>query len=80
MLYIVWDTIGGCKQNFEHNDEAAEKAKDCASDFGDAPEKESNLTIHVDCHSSSRGIFSGILIVIVLIVAIILFFVAVNDE
>lgn len=77
---MLWSNIANCKQSFEHNDKAAENARDCESDFEEAPEKESNITIHVDCHSSSRGIFGGIVIIIVLIVTIILFFVASSDE
>ncbi|XP_022901720.2 proton channel OtopLc-like [Onthophagus taurus] len=81
ILYIVWDSIATCKQSFEHNDEAAAIARDCDSNFGeDAPVQESNLTIHTDCHSSNKGIFAGIILLIVTIVAIILFFVAINDE
>ncbi|KAK9710740.1 Otopetrin [Popillia japonica] len=80
IIYMLWSNIANCKQSFEHNDKAAENARDCESDFEEAPEKESNITIHVDCHSSSRGIFGGIVIIIVLIVTIILFFVASSDE
>lgn len=80
ILYLVWSNIANCKQSYEHNDQAADRARDCASDFEETPEKESNITIHVDCHSSMKGIFAGIAIFIILVVAIILFFVATNDE
>ncbi|GJQ77447.1 hypothetical protein Trydic_g20844 [Trypoxylus dichotomus] len=80
IIYLLWANIASCKQNFEHNDKAAENARDCASDLEEIPEKESNITIHVDCHSSSRGIFAGIVIFIVLVVTIILYFVATSDE
>lgn len=40
----------------------------------------SNNEIHADCNASSRGLFAGLILVVLTIVFIILFFVAVTDE
>lgn len=40
----------------------------------------SNIVVHADCHASSRGLFAGLILLVVTIVFIILFFIAVQDE
>lgn len=40
----------------------------------------SNLVIHADCHAANRGLFAGLVLMILTIVFIILFFVAVSEE
>lgn len=39
----------------------------------------SNLVIHADCHAANRGLFAGLVLMILTIVFIILFFVAVSE-
>ena len=40
----------------------------------------STIVVYADCHASNRGLFAGLILVVVTIVFIILFFIAVNDE
>lgn len=40
----------------------------------------SNLVIHADCHAANRGLFAGLVLMILTIVFIILFFVATSEE
>ena len=46
----------------------------------DSAHYKSNLVVSADCHASSRGLFAGLILIVLTIVFIILFFIAVNEE
>ena len=75
MLVVIWGNIGKCKEKEEMSSE-----RQCDSPEGNNDNLESNIVIHADCHSANKGLFSGIVIMVLTIVSVILFLIAVNDE
>ncbi|XP_063913900.1 proton channel OtopLc-like isoform X2 [Zophobas morio] len=75
VLVVIWGNIGKCKEKEEMSSE-----RQCDSPEGNNDNLESNIVIHADCHSANKGLFSGIVIMVLTIVSVILFLIAVNDD
>ncbi|XP_044729577.1 proton channel OtopLc-like [Chrysoperla carnea] len=77
VLYIIWRNIGYCIENQNDSDR-----KGCSNPPPLTAENgfTSNLVIHADCHSSNKGLFAGIIILVSSLISIILFFLAISNE
>ncbi|RZB39386.1 otopetrin-2 [Asbolus verrucosus] len=75
VLFVIWQSIGKCKEKEEMS-----PSRQCDSPEGNRDNLESNIVIHADCHSANKGLFSGIVIMVLTVVSIILFLIAINDE
>ncbi|KAJ8952073.1 hypothetical protein NQ318_010983 [Aromia moschata] len=74
ILYLVWQNIAMCKAE-DKDDEAS--TMECKNPSGNKDNMESNVSVHVDCQSSNRGIFGGFIVLVFTIVSTILFFIAI---
>ncbi|CAH1174261.1 unnamed protein product [Phaedon cochleariae] len=71
VLYLVWQNIAICEAADE--DEAA--TTQCKKTLSnDVDSTESNVAIHADCQASNKGLFGGIVVLVLVFVACILFF------
>ncbi|XP_018329870.1 proton channel OtopLc-like [Agrilus planipennis] len=73
VLMMVYMNIAECKR---YQDE--ENSQECHNYLEES--EESNIVIHLDCHSSSKGLFFGIIAFIISANSVILFFVVMNNE
>lgn len=60
-------------------DAMSEFSEHCRNTTEHENQYKSNLVIHADCHAANRGLFAGLVLMILTIVFIILFFVAVSE-
>ncbi|KAJ3630792.1 hypothetical protein MTP99_011966 [Tenebrio molitor] len=75
VLFVIWQSIGKCKEKEEMS-----STRQCDSPIGNNDNLESNVVIHADCHSANKGLFSGIVIMVLTVVSVILFLIAFNDS
>ncbi|EFA02328.2 proton channel OtopLc isoform X2 [Tribolium castaneum] len=75
VLFVIWQSIGKCKQKEEMS-----STRQCDTPVGNNDNLESNVVIHADCHSANKGLFSGIVIMVLTVVSVILFLIAFNDS
>lgn len=78
-MFIIWQNIANCKQADNLITTPSLPNKKCNSQT-DSTNEESNLVIHADCHSANRGLFGGIVVLVICIVSIILYFITISDE
>ncbi|OWA53128.1 hypothetical protein BV898_17561 [Hypsibius exemplaris] len=87
--YMIWSNIGGDESHNANSTRELEKARGSPSgplspgslhEFGEASSKSSSYMIHVDCRSTNRGLFPGILVLVVTVISIIIFFVTISVE
>jgi len=76
VLFVIWQSIGKCKLK----EEISPSQRECDSPEGNRDNLESNIVIHADCHSANKGLFGGIVIMVLTVVSVILFFIAINDS
>lgn len=74
--YLIWQNIGICKAE---NEEEVVTTTQCNNPpSGDGSDyTESNVVVHADCQSSNKGLFGGLVALVLTIVSCILFFIAV---
>lgn len=73
---MIWQNIENCKIKLTNSSSSSTIVNECNPSVGD----ESNLVIHADCHSANKGLFSGMVVLVLCVVTIILFFIAISDE
>lgn len=69
VLYVVWNNIN-----------KPEVSNDGDSDFSTYVARKARHHYSVDCAHANRGLFMGILILVLTIISLILFFVLINNE
>ncbi|XP_059616510.1 proton channel OtopLc-like [Phlebotomus argentipes] len=96
IYYIIWANISQCPKKHsaaghhddphDHHDQKhmGNGADDSVSTYDHCVNHDinfkSHIVVHADCHSASRGLFAGMILIVMTIVIIILFFVAVNED
>lgn len=71
----------GKLKNAHHNLTGSSASSDHCKNLTEHEDQyRSSSFVYADCHASNRGLFAGLLLMILTIVFIILFFVAVNEE
>lgn len=75
ILFIIWKSVGNC----EDSAGAEETTNHCDTPTA-GDNLESNIVVHVDCHAANKGLFGGIIVLVLCVVSIILFFIAISDE
>lgn len=76
VLFIIWNSVGSCE---DRGEETASTTNHCDTPTG-GDNLESNIVVHADCHSANKGLFGGIIVLVLCVVSIILFFIAISDE
>ncbi|CAL4079786.1 unnamed protein product, partial [Meganyctiphanes norvegica] len=71
---ILWENIGHTERHTHIPSVEVTYEEDNSKNFT------SNLIIYVDCHSSNRGLFAGLLMTVATVVSIILFFIFTASE
>lgn len=91
-IYDMAETIPGSGMVHDHENRGhhepkpgqtgppSEISEHCRNTVDHENEYRSNLVIHADCHASNRGLFAGMVLIVLTIVFIILFFIAVSEE
>lgn len=72
MLFIIWQNVNICKGS----DEEPEKYK-CKIDNEGI---EGNIVVHADFHSANKGLFLGLVMMLLSVVGIILFIITMHSE
>ncbi|XP_072391202.1 proton channel OtopLc-like [Diabrotica undecimpunctata] len=75
VLFVIWQNIQKC-DDAENEDSSTLPC----SILSELPDKEGNVVVHADCHSSNKGLFGGFVVLVLTVVSSILFFIAVYDE
>ncbi|CAK1578287.1 unnamed protein product [Parnassius mnemosyne] len=76
VLYIIWSNIGNCSKvsdNRETNYALEEKHSVCK--IRSPNEDTSSMVIHVDCQGSNRGLFMGLILIVIVIGMLVIGFV-----
>lgn len=76
VLFIIWKSVGSC----EDTETEETTTNHCDTPTGVGDNLESNIVVHADCHSANKGLFGGIIVLVLCVVSIILFFIAISDE
>lgn len=78
ILFIIWKSVGNCE------DSGGGGVGEETTNHCDTPTTgdnlESNIVVHADCHAANKGLFGGIIVMVLCVVSIILFFIAISDE
>uniref|UniRef100_A0A6P7FKQ1 Proton channel OtopLc-like n=1 Tax=Diabrotica virgifera virgifera TaxID=50390 RepID=A0A6P7FKQ1_DIAVI len=77
VLFVIWQNIEQCED--AENEDLSTLPCSILSELP-LPDKEGNVVIHADCHSSNKGLFGGFVVLVLTVVSSILFFIAVYDE
>lgn len=74
--YLIWRNIGICKAENEEEVVTTTQCNNPPSGDGD-DYGESNVVVHADCHAANKGLFLGLVVLVITLVSCILFFICV---
>ncbi|XP_042899894.1 proton channel OtopLc isoform X2 [Parasteatoda tepidariorum] len=76
--FIVWQNIG--KEHTHANPHHLRHTISQDEEGSEAIAYQSNLVINADCHASNKGLFSGLFLMLTVVVTVIVFFVAMSTK
>uniref|UniRef100_T1JKK5 Uncharacterized protein n=1 Tax=Strigamia maritima TaxID=126957 RepID=T1JKK5_STRMM len=74
--FVIWNSVGTevSALQIAHMPHRTSNTSDENENY------KSNLVIHVDCHSANRGLFAGLLVLLVTVISVIIFFVSIMNS
>lgn len=75
LWYLVWNHIGKEKGSGPHRETVSQDL-----DGNEMIAYESNLVIRADCHASNKGLFAGLFVMLLSLVAMFVFFISLQSE